>query len=998
MSNDAAIPMECWQGMFTGLILSRGADYSCKGAVTNLKQDAAHLEADVAGSKTYHVRIELKDNAIEHMHCSCPYAADGERNCKHMAALLFTAFSPNKAKEFKPKETWTSSPSHANCTQVTIRVEEEETIAQRYCAIPEVKVGDYVAFLLNERETVGVVESIQQMPRPIEFYGYGRKNHVLRITEKPEHVGLLTIQIRPPAPFVRLTIAAKASFKRIRMKRSCIESHNIKVGDILLLDDKEREQAVVLSIDDNATDDLPIGNFIAVRENDEFAALLKNKVSFHSQNDSLKGAQFILHRWTSETFEARIPYGVDRVESFAFEENWDVKRVVISGNYIRLDPFAFGHNESIEEIVFEADDVSFVPSSFDGCMNLRKLSLPYTYYDMGNELAQRFPQVTIAYQLNENVLAGDIVYSSDKTKLVCCTNKELVFFHCPDSVREILPEAFSGCRLLKRFMLTPFVTKCGMGCLAGCVNLEEVAMSYDKKIAFTLMFGEAYCPDAEPVTLMRNDGVEVTFYLPRACKLTKLPTMDESLRVMAPEALSAENAYAVAEYCEKQHNMKKTVEWYMSAYRSGLEKAHEKLIVLLQSEAYHQYFAINTFDELTRANDLTPFLHAFALTDAGKRWPVMLPDQRMASFKEKHILHDFLKDVANTEILHDELLSTLLKRMYPQLIRKASLDTKALFYRCARKLQESSRKPSWYDGLLSTLLASPLYQRAFLFDRLQLRYDHRNERHERLIASLTDAALREDVAKAYEASIHPQQSNVELYKHFIQKAKDSGDEVYQWCALLSVWTYAESAWRSKNTDVLKNVLQAAMDACTDGLSGMGQIVLNYRQNLKRNIPRSFYRMLAERLHMQGKLFFNDYETLLGDYRSNQIDFFYRYADWLEQKEQNPILWQHLQASWVYVPGIALKDEEGKSFKDTLARPYETFIPLKTGKDLILFSNPHEAVCYMMQNELPVVDYYFCMPYSYILTIMDQMNLNDALLMPYCFNMKITKRELEQMWT
>lgn len=997
MSNDAAIPMEQWQKMFIGLILSRGADYSCKGAVTNLKRDATHLEADVVGSKTYHVQINFKNNSIEHMHCSCPYAADKERNCKHMAALLFTAFAPNKAKEFKPKEMWTP-PSKPNCTQVTIRVEEEETVAQRYCVIPEVKVGDYVAFLLNERETIGVIESIQQMPRPIEFYGYGRKNHVLRIVEKPEHTGLLTIQLRSPSPFIRLTIAVKASCKRIRMKRSCIESHGIKVGDILFLDDQEHEKAVVLDMDDNATDDLPLCNLIAVRENHEFAALLKNKASFHIQGDSLQIAQFILHHWTSETSEAQIPYGVDRVESFAFEDNWDVKRVVISGNYICLDPFAFGHNESIEEIVFEANDVSFVPSSFDGCMNLCKLSLPYTYYHMDSELKKRFPEVTITYQLNGNVLVGDIVYSSDKTKLVCCTNKELVFFHCPDSVREILPNAFSGCNLLKRFMLTPFVTKCGKGCLAGCVNLEEVAMSNVQKVTFALMFGETYCSNAEPITLMRNDGIEVTFYLPRACKLTKLPTMEEAPRVMTPDALSAENVFAVAEGFEKRHIMEKAVEWYMSAYHGSLKKAHEKLIVLLQSEAYHQYFALNTFDELMRTNDLTPFLHAFTLTDAGNKWSALLPDQLMESFKKKHVLHDFLKDVADAEILHDELLSTMLKHLYPLFGRKAALDTKALFYRCARKLQESNCKPSWCDGLLSTLLASPLYQRAFLFDRLHLCYNSRNERHERLIASLADAALKEDVTKAYEASINPQQSNIELYEYFIQKAKDSEDDVYQWCALLAVWTYTESAWRSKNTDVLQHVLQAAMDACADGLSIMGQIVLNYRQNLKRNIPRSFYRILAEKLHMQGKLFFNDYENLLGDYCSKQMDFFYRYADWLVQKDQNPILLQHLQAGWVYVPGIALKDEEGKSFKGTFARPYETFIPLKTGERLILFSNPHEAVCYMMQNELPVVDYYFCMSYSYILAIMDQMHLDDALLMPYCLNMKITKCELEQMWT
>ncbi len=996
MCSDAAMPMDQWRKLFTDIILSRGAGYSRRGAVRILQQDAMHLEADVAGTETYHVQIELKDGTIDHMHCSCPYAADGERNCKHMAAVLFTAYAPEQAQAFHPQEKQTPPP-RPNCTQVTIRVANEETTAKRYCAIPEVKVGDDVVFLLNERETVGTVESIQQMPCPIEIYGYGRKNHVLSISEKSESPGILTIQLRPSSPFVMLIVATEAGLKRIRMKREWVEAHHVKVGDMLLLEGEAYERAAVLDMDDDATEDLPTCRVIAVRENDEFATLLNSQVTFLMPDDIHQPVQLLLRRWTGTDPEARIPYGVKRVSAFAFEDNGDVRRVTIAGNYVHLDSFAFGHNESIEEIVFEADEVSFVPSSFEGCKRLHKLALPYTFYHMKNELARRLPGVEITYRLNGNVLEGDVVYSKDKTKLVCCTNKELTSFHCPNSVREILPNAFSGCRKLRRWMSTPFIQTWGMGCLSGCVNLKKVAVPYKQETAFILMFGETYCPGAKPVTLTRKDDSEVTFYLPKACTLTQLPTMKEALRTMSPEALAVEDAYAVAEYFEREHNMGQAVAWYGYTYRSGLKKAKDKLIILLQNEAYHQYFALEDFDELRRAKDLAPFLHAFALTETGEKWGGMTAAQLMKALKDKNVLHAFLKDVASAEIPHNDLLSTMLKRLYPKFGRKAELDTKALFYRCARKLRGSEGEPSWCSGLLTTLLAHPAYQRMFLFDRLDLRYTSRNRQHEQLIASLADESLKEDVAGAYEASLHPQSSNVALYRQLIQKAKDTGDEVYQWCGLLSVWTYTDAVWRSKDTEALKNVLQTTLDACTEGLYDLGQLILSYRQNLQRNIPRSFYRVLAARLHQQGKLFFNDYENLLGDGRTRQLDFFYRYADWLDEKEQHPMLWAYLQHSWVYVPGIALQDEKGKRFKDALARPYETFIPLKTGDDLILYSNTHEAVCYMMEKGLPVADYYFCMPYACILTIMDRMQLDEALLMPCCLNRKITKQALEQMW-
>lgn len=226
MKADAMTPIKKWEALFTEVILSRGADYCRKKAVKNIQLDDTGIEADVIGTETYHVCIRFEKENIKNVSCNCPYAADKTKNCKHMAAVLFTALAPEKAAKYKSPTRCSVKPlppPKPNCAQVTIRIEDEDTIVQRYCAIPDVKTGDYVVFLLNTRETVGVVEAVCQMEHPVEAYGLGRKNHVLRITEKPEPVSPYTIRILPGPQMCRLTLSRPHEFSRVKMERSLVE-------------------------------------------------------------------------------------------------------------------------------------------------------------------------------------------------------------------------------------------------------------------------------------------------------------------------------------------------------------------------------------------------------------------------------------------------------------------------------------------------------------------------------------------------------------------------------------------------------------------------------------------------------------------------------------------------------------------------------------------------------------------------------------------------------
>lgn len=77
-----------WKKLFERHILERGYEYYCENAVEGLDISSGLIQADVIGTEEYEVAITLEDGKVMDMYCSCPYASD-ERNCKHMAAVLF---------------------------------------------------------------------------------------------------------------------------------------------------------------------------------------------------------------------------------------------------------------------------------------------------------------------------------------------------------------------------------------------------------------------------------------------------------------------------------------------------------------------------------------------------------------------------------------------------------------------------------------------------------------------------------------------------------------------------------------------------------------------------------------------------------------------------------------------------------------------------------------------------------------------------------------------
>lgn len=80
--------MKPWNDLFRTHILERGLNYYEEGYVTSLEQNLTGYTAVVEGTENYDVEIEIRDDRVYDMTCTCPYAAEGNY-CKHMAAALY---------------------------------------------------------------------------------------------------------------------------------------------------------------------------------------------------------------------------------------------------------------------------------------------------------------------------------------------------------------------------------------------------------------------------------------------------------------------------------------------------------------------------------------------------------------------------------------------------------------------------------------------------------------------------------------------------------------------------------------------------------------------------------------------------------------------------------------------------------------------------------------------------------------------------------------------
>ena len=89
--------MKSWKELFNSRYLMRGEEYYKSGYISNMSNNENYYHATANGTSPYKVMVEIENNTIEDMNCSCPHFASGN-NCKHLAAFLYEIEDINQMK------------------------------------------------------------------------------------------------------------------------------------------------------------------------------------------------------------------------------------------------------------------------------------------------------------------------------------------------------------------------------------------------------------------------------------------------------------------------------------------------------------------------------------------------------------------------------------------------------------------------------------------------------------------------------------------------------------------------------------------------------------------------------------------------------------------------------------------------------------------------------------------------------------------------------------
>ena len=144
-----------WYSLFRQHILERGAEYHQDGYVSAFSITEQGIEAEVEGTKKYHVNIAIDGERVIHMSCDCPYAESGN-DCKHMAAVLF------RFEEYLYEKDVTEEIVETENKKLSlqeIHAEKRKKAVELVNKIPEEKVREMlVDYVLNDDSLKNTLE------------------------------------------------------------------------------------------------------------------------------------------------------------------------------------------------------------------------------------------------------------------------------------------------------------------------------------------------------------------------------------------------------------------------------------------------------------------------------------------------------------------------------------------------------------------------------------------------------------------------------------------------------------------------------------------------------------------------------------------------------------------------------------------------------------------------------------------------------------------------
>ena len=207
----------------------------------------------------------------------------------------------------------------------------------------------------------------------------------------------------------------------------------------------------------------------------------ENNLNYYSQDGVLfsKDKTILMRYPCAKTGEYTVPESVTIIGDCAFHSCSSLTSITIPDSVTNIGVLAFYGCDSLTSITIPDSVINIGASAFYGCDSLTSITIPNSVISIGTSVFSDCDSL-ISIKVSDNNTnyssVEGVLFSKNKTELICCPSGKVGGYVIPDSVIIIHENAFYNCDLLTSITIPDSVIGIGDSAFYGCDSLTSITI------------------------------------------------------------------------------------------------------------------------------------------------------------------------------------------------------------------------------------------------------------------------------------------------------------------------------------------------------------------------------------------------------------------------------------------------------------------------------------------------------------------------------------------
>ncbi len=188
-----------------------------------------------------------------------------------------------------------------------------------------------------------------------------------------------------------------------------------------------------------------------------------------------------------------LPTSITYIASGMFSSCSNLEEIVIPSSVTCIEESAFFSCSKLHTIHIPSSVKSIGAYAFLGCQNITSIKIPSSVTTIGKGAfasCSNLAEINVDHNPCYKIKSG-VLFDNTFSKLICFPGGLNVdHYSVPDTVLNIMPNAFDGCIYLKEIEVSLYVNSIGVSAFRGCSNLSKITISSSVKNIDAFAFEE----------------------------------------------------------------------------------------------------------------------------------------------------------------------------------------------------------------------------------------------------------------------------------------------------------------------------------------------------------------------------------------------------------------------------------------------------------------------------------------------------------------------------